>query len=1646
MRRIRAACTMILAVLLIFQMTPIALGQVHASTVWLEDDFESYIDSPVGDTWINSTNNGEWVVDTADDSQVLKLNSAGTTYVVARGDEDWENYTYSARIKITSMPTEGTVRAGIVARHTDKKNYYTLMIRRSLKKDYLLLTKRVNNSEITLVEETLTNTIDTNKVYHLKLELSGISLKGYVDDVLFADISDDSLSHGSIGLYSNSKDSYEGTVWFDDVLVQGGEIPGEGGETPDEDGETPDDGENVVTIQVSNSDQLNDALEEAGPGTTIELADGTYDDMDNISSKYGTEEHPIVIKAMNPGGAVITGNTLYIKNSAYIVLEGLKFQNSGYYGVRLTDNHHIRLTNNHFELPPRPSGSSSTWIQIDGALSHHNRIDHNVFENKQDPGKFIVIGGDNPGFTNISQYDRIDHNVFRNTVERQTNESEPIRIGESKLSLYDSYTTIEHNWFEHTDSDPEIISIKSGKNTIRYNTFYESLGTVTLRHGDGSSVYGNRFIGNGRVGTDQDGNPIGTGGIRVYGDDHLIFNNYFSGLTGSKWDAPITITNGDADYESSSDLSKHFRPRNIQIVHNTFVDNVQTIELGYTNNGKYNKPPQDITIANNIAVTSEEPIVVIHSNESEIMSEVTWEGNIMYPKDGAELGVEVTSDQIQVTDPKLVDNGEGIMIPSSDSPALDAAVGDYSFVYDMDETRASANDVGAYEGDGRDSNDGEEPDGGDDAVPNRLEVIGVTASSHDGNFPENVLDGDLTTRWSAESAEVDGELQGEWLLLDLGAVETVSYVGLAFHNGHLRTSRFVLEVSSDGDNWIEVFDGQSSGTTLDMEAYDFEDVEARFVKFIGYGNSSNNWNSLLEVHVYGPSSDGTPVLEDIVPPPEEPPGDTTPYTVPGLYEQDGTPHAIHIPNPVTGETLNVINFGAVPNDGQDDMAAIEAALSEAEEGDEIYFPHGVYDLIGTWSNDGTSQVVLKSGVNIRGESESGTILLSHFDNNTPNGKVMRAYAEHDVVISDLTISSTFSGQYSSDHKVNNPEANGPEYGIYIEEGGGQPSYNITIEHVTVEKFQKMGIRISRSHDVVVRNVTFQNATDVGGGGAGYGISIQGVVKEDRIGYANDTLHNLVENSTFKGPYLRHGVILQYYAHNNEIRNNVFESTVLDAIDLHGELEYMNKIDSNTINGVLTGAGIALGNTGGTAPSNHSASGPDNYIVNNTITNSREGIKVHMGTPDTLIEGNTIENTTEPASSRGILIQNAPRTIIQNNVITNNTADDFWGIVLEYDPGDTNAGNVGSGNPQDVQIIGNTVTGNSNGIRIAAGTGTVLMDNEVYGNLGIDFEDLTSEAPEEVVMIHPVDDAKIDIDRPDENYGLEDPEKTESGASDRNWYRLFNVKANDDFTFGRIAYMKFDLSAVEDVENALLELHGRTGSNTTSVKLDVYGLTNDDWEEETLTWNNSFNHEPDLVKVTGEGTTAFYVGSITINSPDITKYTVDVSDFVKEHTDENVTFMIVDTIGQNGNVNIMSKEDSNPDNRPLLRIGLSSDGGTEPDPAPGYPLQIGEIQIVDLDGNLVDDLEGVSFVRVSTLVTNVSDSVTDGTLIIALYGPDHAITRIAFVEHSIEAGETVDLGGGFDLPDDAGTYILKVFAWSNLDSMKPLSEDEVVFRQ
>ncbi|MGL6260830.1 polysaccharide lyase family 7 protein [Vibrio sp. WXL103] len=141
-----------------------------------------------------------------------------------------------------------------------------------------------------------------------------------------------------------------------------------------------------------------------------------------------------------------------------------------------------------------------------------------------------------------------------------------------------------------------------------------------------------------------------------------------------------------------------------------------------------------------------------------------------------------------------------------------------------------------------------------------LTPVAITASSHDGNGPDRLFDQDLTTRWSAAG-------DGEWAMLDYGSVQEFDAVQIAFSKGNERQSKFDIQVSVDGENWTTVLENQlSSGKALGLERFQFEPaVPARYVKYVGHGNTKSGWNSLTEMAAVNCDVNACPASHIITP-------------------------------------------------------------------------------------------------------------------------------------------------------------------------------------------------------------------------------------------------------------------------------------------------------------------------------------------------------------------------------------------------------------------------------------------------------------------------------------------------------------------------------------------------------------------------------------------------------------------------------------------------------------------------------------------------------------------------------------------------------------------------------------------------------------
>ncbi|MFD0993412.1 polysaccharide lyase family 7 protein [Tenacibaculum geojense] len=134
--------------------------------------------------------------------------------------------------------------------------------------------------------------------------------------------------------------------------------------------------------------------------------------------------------------------------------------------------------------------------------------------------------------------------------------------------------------------------------------------------------------------------------------------------------------------------------------------------------------------------------------------------------------------------------------------------------------------------------------------------ITVTANGDDGNKPINTLDGNLNTRWSSYGAT------GKYITYDLGEVMTIDDVSIAWFKGNQRVSYFQIAIGNTTSSFTTVLNNKvsgSSGSTSNLEKYELPDTQGRYVRIRGFGNSSNDWNSITEVqiNVIGGSDGGT---------------------------------------------------------------------------------------------------------------------------------------------------------------------------------------------------------------------------------------------------------------------------------------------------------------------------------------------------------------------------------------------------------------------------------------------------------------------------------------------------------------------------------------------------------------------------------------------------------------------------------------------------------------------------------------------------------------------------------------------------------------------------------------------------------------------
>jgi poly(beta-D-mannuronate) lyase len=454
----------------------------------------------------------------------------------------------------------------------------------------------------------------------------------------------------------------------------------------------PDGGACSRTINVATSAQLASAASGALPGDCILAANGTYSAF--TISADGTAASPILIKSVNLGGAVIGSGIVRIHGARHVTMEGFRITSGGGSTtldgesrsviVSIDDSDNCRVTRCNFK--PSGHGNGTGYVMLNGN-SNNNRVDHNDFGPNTVDGVHYVwplgnrvgrptlsrstwANGGGPFNPDMARDTRVDHNYFHDMA---SGTAECIVLGGLGMTgdYEDLRTVVEYNLFTNCDGDPELVSIKSSSNIIRYNTVRTSSGGFVSRAGNKNEIYGNFSLQGGKG-----------HGIRIHEMDHVVYNNYIE-LTS---DYPLNIASGHSYSDSSF---THAQVKRAKVAHNTIVAiNTRPVIFGWGNSGTRTLPPTDSVFANNILQGSA-TLTAFPNPGNMVFSNNVYSGT---------LGATRPQSEFWGTNPMLARVGELLKLTSG-SPAIGYANPTfYAFIGDdLDGQVRSDPDAGADE-------------------------------------------------------------------------------------------------------------------------------------------------------------------------------------------------------------------------------------------------------------------------------------------------------------------------------------------------------------------------------------------------------------------------------------------------------------------------------------------------------------------------------------------------------------------------------------------------------------------------------------------------------------------------------------------------------------------------------------------------------------------------------------------------------------------------------------------------------------------------------------------------------------------------------------------------------------------------------------
>lgn len=370
-----------------------------------------------------------------------------------------------------------------------------------------------------------------------------------------------------------------------------------------------------LAIVVKNIEELNKVLNNVLlPGKEIVLANGIWENVEIKFYGKGTKEAPITLKAETPGSVFIVGASNLKIGGSYLEVSGLHFKNGhtplkNVIQFKISNDsiaNHCKVTQCVIEEFTQPDRDvSDHWIEFWG---RNNELSNCYITGKSNFGPTVMVRLE--GNENIYTYHKIVNNHFGPRPRKGGPHGETLQIGDSETSMTPAYVNVSNNFFERCNGEVEIISSKSNFNEFTNNVFFESEGSLVLRHGNYAKIDGNVFIGND--------NSKFIGGLRVINTGHWITNNYFYKLKGEIFRAPLAVMNGIP----KSPQNRYNQVTDVVVAYNTYVNCKSPWQLSVGSNVSQSDVlpaseirsarPERVVVANNFIyneIADENPIV-----------------------------------------------------------------------------------------------------------------------------------------------------------------------------------------------------------------------------------------------------------------------------------------------------------------------------------------------------------------------------------------------------------------------------------------------------------------------------------------------------------------------------------------------------------------------------------------------------------------------------------------------------------------------------------------------------------------------------------------------------------------------------------------------------------------------------------------------------------------------------------------------------------------------------------------------------------------------------------------------------------------------------------------------------------------------------